>query len=112
MTQDFKEYKSALDNRIGGILKNLAFKQPKPAVAEEWMEFDIEYYFNDVYGGDGTYQAVYQHWWNEEAEDVVGMDFVYGSTVKELINNLATVLGRKIKNDEWSLGYDERNEEN
>ena len=103
---------SAMDNLIGGVLENLAFKQPKPAVAEEWMEFDIQWYFNDVFGGDGTYQAVYQHWWNEEAEDVVGMDFVYGSTVKELIDNLATVLGRKIKNDEWSLGYDERNEEN
>jgi len=112
MTQDFKEYKSALDNLIGGVLENLAFKQPKPAVAEEWMDFDIEYYFNDVYGLDGTYQAVYQHWWDTEADDVVGMDFVYGSTVKELVDNLGTVLGRKIKDHEWSLGYDERDEDN
>ena len=112
MTQDFKEYKSALDNLIGGVLENLAFKQPKPAVAEEWMEFDIQWCFNDVFGGDGRYQAIYQHWWDTEAEECVDLDFVYGETVKELINNLATVLGRKIKNDEWSLGYDERNEDN
>ncbi len=86
----------------------IAYKVAKPPVVEEFEFFDIQYRLDHDSPSGGYYQAIYKQTWDEEFNDLVDMQLVYGATVMEVISELMTALGRPIKADEWELGYDER----
>ena len=79
-------------------------------MVEEYEFFTIGYALDSDEPSGGFYYAPYQQTWDEDFNDLVDMQLVYGETVMQLLGELCSVLGRSISTDEWELGYDEREE--
>tara|TARA_R100001129_G_scaffold81242_1_gene55350 strand:- start:1443 stop:1775 length:333 start_codon:yes stop_codon:yes gene_type:complete len=100
-----------LDELTAKILQEVGYKEPVAPVVEEMAFFQIHYSLDSDEPGGGYYSACYQQTWDEEFNDLISMDFVYGETVKEVLAELCKALGRPplaIGAHEWELGYDER----